>query len=274
MHARLDWSAAATIASREFRDRLRNRWVLAVALVFAVFALAIAWFGMAQQGSVGYRGIDVTIVSLSSLVTYLVPLIALLLGYDAIVGERERGSLELLLSLPITHFELLLGKFAGLAAALAASTALGFGVALLALSNQLDARDAMHFLGFAGSAILLGLAFLSMSLCLSVLAHNRIRASGLAIGLWFLFVLVFDMVLMGVLVLSQGALDSSVFGALLMLNPADVFRLLNIFSSEQVQGLYGLATVMPEHMTSPGLLAGVMLAWIAVPFAIATWRFK
>jgi Cu-processing system permease protein len=79
---------------------------------------------------------------------------------------------------------------------------------------------------------------------------------------------------MGVLVLSQGALDSSVFGVLLMLNPADVFRLLNIFSSEQVQGLYGLATVMPEHMTNPGLLGGVMLAWIAVPFAIATWRFK
>ena len=55
---------------------------------------------------------------------------------------------------------------------------------------------------------------------------------------------------------------------------ADVFRLLNIFTSEQVQGLYGLATVMPEQMTSPGLLAGVMLAWIALPFAIATWRFK
>src|SRR6185369_4501123 len=135
------------------------------------------WFGMAQQGSVGYRGIDVTIVSLSSLVTYLVPLIALLLGYDAIVGERERGSLELLLSMPITRFELLLGKFAGLAAALAVSTALGFGAALLALSNELDGRDAMHFFGFAGSALLLGLAFLSMSLCLSVLACNRIGAS-------------------------------------------------------------------------------------------------
>jgi len=274
MRTRLDWQAAATIASREFRDRLRNRWVLAVGLVFAAFALAIAWFGMAQQGSVGYRGIDVTIVSLSSLVTYLVPLIALLLGYDAIVGERERGSLDLLLSMPITRFELLLGKFAGLAGALAASTVLGFGAALLVLSKQLDARDAMHFLGFAGSAILLGMSFLSMSLCLSVLAQDRIRASGLAIGLWFLFVLVFDMVLMGVLVLSQGALGSGVFGALLMLNPADVFRLLNIFSSEQVQGLYGLATVLPEQMTNPALLAGVMLAWIAVPFAVASWRFK
>jgi len=270
----MDVRQVLTVALKELRDRLRNRWVLAVSLVFTVFALVIAYFGGAQQGAVGLRSIEFTITSLVSLVIYLIPLIALLLGFDAIVGERERGSLELLLTMPITRFELLLGKFGGLAAALAASTALGFGAALLALSNQLDPRDAMHFFGFAGSAILLGLAFLSMSLCLSVLARNRIGASGLAIGLWFLFVLVFDMVLMGVLVLSQGAIDSGVFGALLMLNPADVFRLLNIFSSEQVQGLYGLATVMPEHLTNPGLLAGVMLAWIAIPFAIASWRFK
>jgi Cu-processing system permease protein len=31
---------------------------------------------------------------------------------------------------------------------------------------------------------------------------------------------------------------------------------------------------MPEHMTDPALLVGVMLAWIAVPFAVAAWRFK
>ena len=35
-------------------------------------------------------------------------------GFDAIVGERERGSLDLLLSLPITRLELLLGKYLGL----------------------------------------------------------------------------------------------------------------------------------------------------------------
>jgi Cu-processing system permease protein len=66
----------AVIASKEWRDRLRNRWVLAVALVFAVFALAIAYFGAAQQGQVGFHGIEATIASLASLVIYLVPLIA------------------------------------------------------------------------------------------------------------------------------------------------------------------------------------------------------
>ena len=46
------------VASKEFRDRLRNRWVLAVALVFAVFSLVIAYAGGAQQGTVGLRSLE------------------------------------------------------------------------------------------------------------------------------------------------------------------------------------------------------------------------
>lgn len=274
MSARIEWRQVRIIAAKEFRDRIRNRWVLAVAVIFAMFALAIAYFGSAQQGSVGFRGVDVTVASLVSLVIYLVPLIALILGYDAIVGERERGSLELLLSMPITRFEILLGKYIGLAAALASSTVIGFGAGLLPLAADLAPRDVHHYAGFVLSAILMGMAFLSLSMAVSVAALDRVRASGVAIGLWFFFVLIFDLLLMGALVVSQGTLGSATFAALLMLNPADVFRLLNIFSSEQVQNMYGLATVLPGSLTHPVVLVAIMLAWIVVPFSFANWRFK
>jgi Cu-processing system permease protein len=269
-----DCAQVRIIAGKEFRDRIRNLWVLSVALIFSLFALAIAYFGSAQQGAVGFRGIDVTIASLVSLVIYLVPLIALILGYDAIVGERERGSMELLLSMPITRFEILLGKYIGLSGALAVSTLVGFGAGLLPMSTQLAASDVYHYLGFMFSAILMGMAFLSLSMLVSVLSSDRMRASGIAIALWFFFVLIFDLVLTGALVVSDGNLGSGVFGALLMLNPADVFRLLNIFSSEQVQSMYGLATVMPERLTNPMVLTAIMFGWIVAPFLIARWRFK
>ncbi|MES2319366.1 MAG: ABC transporter permease subunit [Pseudomonadota bacterium] len=269
----VDWGQVRVIAAKEFRDRIRNRWVVAVAIIFALFALAIAYFGASQQGEVGFRSIDVTVASLVSLVIYLVPLIALILGYDAIVGEKERGSLELMLSMPITRFEILLGKYLGLAAALASSTVLGFGAGLLPLASELSRNDLFHYAGFVGSAILMGLAFLSMSMLVSLVALDRVRASGVAIALWFFFVLIFDLLLMGGLVLSQGRLGSGMFAALLMLNPADVFRLMNIFSSEQVQTMYGLATVMPERLTDPKVLLAIMLVWIVVPFYLAHWRF-
>ncbi len=263
-----------TIASKEFWDRIRNRWVLAVALVFTVFALVIAYFGAAQQGEVGFRSIGFTIASLVSLVIYLVPLIALLLGFDAIVGERERGSLDLLLSMPITPLELLLGKFFGLATALAFSSIAGFGLVAMALAPQLDPPALLRYFGFVLSSVLLGLVFLSLALSLSVFAADRTRASGMAIALWFFFVLVFDLLLLGALVASSGAYGGAIFPYLLLLNPADVFRVLNILALEDVRVLYGLATVFPPQLARPWLLIGVMLAWIVAPLAVAAWRFR
>jgi Cu-processing system permease protein len=264
----------AVIAGKEFRDRLRDRWVLAVAVLFTLFALVIAYFGAAQQGAVGLRSIDATIASLVSLVIYLVPLIALILGYDAIVAERERGSLDLLLALPITRLELLLGKFAGLAAALAVATIAGFGLAGMLVVGQAGSGALFHYVGFIVSALLLGFAFLSLAVMLSVLAHDRVRASGLAIGMWFFFVLVYDLLLLGFLVATAGQVGAGFFPVLLLLNPADVFRILNIFTFEEVRQLYGLATVFPEALADPWLLGSLMLGWIAAPLAIAAWRFK
>lgn len=268
------WKLILTLATKECRDRIRNRWILAVAVVFTLFALVIAYFGAAQQGAVGFRSIEMTIASLVSLVIYLIPLIALLLGFDAIVGERERGSLDLLLSMPITRFEILLGKYLGLAAALTLATVAGFGLVAVIWVKQLDANGFFHYTGFVLSAVLLGWVFLSLALMLSVFAQDRTRASGMAIATWFFFVLIFDLILLGALVLSGGQYGGAVFPFLLLLNPADVFRILNIFTLEDVRTLYGLATVMPGSLAEPGLLTSVMVAWVVLPLGIASWRFK
>src|SRR3569623_1311571 len=205
----------ATIAGKEFWDRIRNRWVLAVALVFTAFALVIAYFGAAQQGAVGFRSIDLTIASLVSLVIYLIPLIALVLGFDAIVGERERGSLDLLLSMPITRLELLLGKYLGLAAALTFSTIAGVGLVAIVLSARRDLNALYHYVGFMFSSVLLGCAFLSLAVMLSVFAADRTRASGLAIATWFYIVLDFALLQLGALVVTGGQWGGEVVRCLL-----------------------------------------------------------
>lgn len=274
MSATLQLSQVLALAGKEFRDRFRNRWVLAVAVVFTVFSLLITYFGAAVQGQIGPRSIELTIASLVSLVIYLIPLIALLLGFDAIVGERERGSLDLLLALPITRLELLLGKFLGLAGALTLSTVAGFALVALLLFQQFSYAGLYHYLGFVFSSVLLGLAFLSLAMLLSVLARDRTRASGLAIALWFALVLVFDLLLLGLLVASGGELGGDAFAYLLLLNPADIFRILNIFSLDDVRRLYGLASIVPPALGQAWLMGGAMLVWIVGPLALASWRFR
>ncbi|ALT77186.1 MULTISPECIES: ABC transporter permease [unclassified Roseateles] len=270
----MELSQIFTLAGKEFRDRMRNRWVLAVALVFTAFSLVITYFGGASSGQVGPRSIEFIIASLVSLVIYLIPLIALLLGFDAIVGERERGSLDLLLALPITKLELLLGKYLGLAAALTLSTLGGFALVAALLYQQFGWPGLFHYLGFMFSSTLLGLAFLSLAVLLSVLSRERTRASGLAIALWFFFVLVFDLLLLGALVASSGEFGGEALAYLLLLNPADVFRILNIFSLDDMRTLYGLTSIVPPALAKPWLMGLVMGGWIVVPLLLARWRFK
>ncbi len=270
----IEFKQITTIAQKEFWDRIRNRWVLAVTAIFIFFALVIAYFGASQEGVVGFSSIELTIASLVSLAIYLVPLIALILGYDAIVGERERGSLDLLLALPVTRLELLLGKYLGLSTALTFSIVTGFGLVGLFLSYQINLGALGHYAGFMVSTILMGMAFLSLSFLISVFATNKTIASGTAIALWFFYVLVYDLILLGVLVVTEGQLGGDFFPFLLLLNPADIFRILNIFSLEQVKTLYGLATVFPESLANPWLLSGSILFWIVAPLGVAYWKFK
>ena len=271
---KLELAPIATVAGKEFWDRIRSLWVLAIALLFTVFALAIAYFGGAQQGAVGFRSIGFTIASLVSLVIYLIPLIALLLGFDAIVGERERGSLDLLLSLPITRLELLLGKYLGLAAALTFSTLAGFGLVAMVLARQLDLAGLAAYGDFMLSSILLGCAFLAIAVLLSVVASDRTRASGLAVATWFFFVLLFDLLLLGLLVIGGGRFGGAELPYLLLLNPADVFRVLNVHAIEEVGAQFGLATVFPPELARDGLLYATLVAWCIVPLALAAWRFR
>ena len=88
------------LAGKEIRDGLRNRWIAATILALAGLALTLAFLGSAPVGSISANALSVTVVSLSSLSVYLLPLIALMLAHDALVGELERGTLLLLLSYP------------------------------------------------------------------------------------------------------------------------------------------------------------------------------
>ena len=92
------------ITGKEVRDSLRNRWVLAATLLLAALALSLGFLGSSPTGSVKADPLTITVVSLSSLSIFLIPLIAMLLAYDAVIGEIERGTMALLLSYPVWFF--------------------------------------------------------------------------------------------------------------------------------------------------------------------------
>lgn len=262
------------LAAKEIREGFRNRWVLATTLLLAALALTLALLGSAPTGSVGASRLDVVTVSLASLTIFLVPLIALLLSHDAIAGEAERGTLLLLLAYPVRRTSVILGKFAGQLAILAFATIVGYGVAALAVGRDLVASGWRAFAVMTGASILLGAVFLALGLLASTLVRQRSTAGGIAIGLWLLFVLIYDMAFLGLLVATGGhSLPPLLIDTLLALNPADAYRLLTL-GSGGAGGLTGIGALAGHTALTPPILLAVLLAWIAAPLALAAVIFS
>jgi Cu-processing system permease protein len=266
------------VARKEIQEGLRNRWVLATTLLLAGLALSLTFLGSAPTGTVGVRALDVVIVSLSSLTIFLLPLIALLISHDAIVGEMERGTMLLLLSYPVARWQVLLGKFVGHLSILAFATLLGYGAAagaLLATGAEIDAESWTAFASMIGSSILLGAAFIAVGYLVSALVRERGTAAGIAIGIWLVFVLIYDMALLGLLVVDQGqVLSGGVLNALLLLNPADAYRLFNLTGSAGVSAFSGMAGVAQNATLSPSSLLAALAAWALVPLGLAALAFS
>jgi Cu-processing system permease protein len=266
------------LAGMEIRESLRNRWVLAATLLLMTLALTLTFLGSAPTGTVGVRALDVVIVSLCSLTIFLVPLIALLISHDAIVGEMERGTMLLLLSYPVARWQVLLGKFTGHLAILAFATVLGYGaaaIALLAAGNDVAAESWSAFAVMIGTSVLLGAVFIAVGYLVSALVRDRGTAGGIAIGMWLVLVLIYDMALLGVLVVDQGHLVSAgVLNILLLLNPTDVYRLFNLAGSANVSTFSGMAGLAQAVTLERPVLLLALVAWAALPLALAAVAFS
>lgn len=262
-------------ASAEARIALRNRWVAISIAMMAVFSVVLAVTGSTPTGALGADPLSITIASLTSLAVYLVPLIALLMSFDAVAGEVERGTLPLLLTYPIRRSEILLGKFAAHLAALTLAVAVGYGLAagIAFVSDSGSTAGLPALLRLFWTSILLGAAFLSIGYALSALAKRPGAAAGLVIGLWLVMIVLYDLSLLAAIVANDGGLfTTDVFPWLLIANPADAFRLYNLAASEATAAAAGLggaaATISPLHAL------GSIILWPALAFALATLAFR
>ncbi len=264
------------VAFKEFKDGLRNRWMVAITLIFAICSLGLAYFGSAASGTLGFSSLSSTMVSLSSLAVILIPLIALMIAYHAFVGEYEQGTMLLLQTYPLSKVHMMLGKFVGQGAILAMSSLLGFGIAALAISysSGLPVAEVMiAFSWFILSATLLGWVFIAIAYAISLSVSEKSRAAGLALIIWFFFVLVFDLSLLALLIGTKGDLSGELMTFLLMLNPTDVFRLIN-YQIIQAGELTGVLQVMQESSVSLSSLFLVLIAWIIFPLSLAGLLFQ
>lgn len=263
-----------TVANKEFHDGLRNRWLVSITLIFALLSIGLTYFGAAASGAVGVTSLSTTVASLASLAVFLIPLIALLLSYDSFVGEQESGTLLLLLTYPLSKSQLLLGKFIGQGGIIALATLLGFGASAVVLYVQMgDATILSTFGLFIISAILLGLSFTAIAYLISLSVSEKSKAAGFALITWFLFALAFDLALLALLVGVEEGVTQQGLTQLMMLNPTDIFRLVN-FAGLDSSDVNGALSVAINASLSQMQLFSALIAWVVLPLMLAIFIFK
>ncbi len=267
--------AILPLAMSEVRIALRNRWVAIIIATMVLFSLALAAAGNAPTGVAGIDRLSVTVASLTGLAVYLVPLVALLMGFDAIAGEVERGTLGLMLSYPVSRATLLLAKLMAHLGILALALALGFGsAAIVGFATDASALAGLSaLLRLFWSALLLGACFLGLGYGISAIAGRPGPAAGLAIGVWLVLIVLYDLVLLAAVVADDGGrFTSDLFSWFLLANPADAFRLFNFGASGAAalaSGVGGAAGVIPP------LWALISIAlWPFAAFLLALAAFR
>lgn len=265
------------VMQKEFMDGRRNRWQQSITVLLFLLAIGIAYLGGAVAGQIGFTGLSNTIVSLASLAVLIMPLIALLLSYDAIVGEDESGTLLLLSAYPISKADFFLGKWLGRSAVLAVSLVFGFGCAALVLwlTTETFAMELLSAFGvFIVSALFLGMSFIALGMWISSVSKTRTQAAGIALIVWFFAAVLFDLLVLGGLVLTQGKVESSVLAAVLLLNPTDIFRMINFSLFQDMQSHTGLMRIQQEVGFNVSQLLLAALIWIVLPLLVGFYQFK
>lgn len=263
------------VARKEVRDALRNRWFLLFALAFAALALALSRLSLGSGGTAGYAGYGRTAASLVNLVLLIVPLMGLTLGGASLAAEREHGTLATLLAQPLSRSEVLLGKYVGLALALAAALSLGFGLTAAILAFGGAPVDATTYAALVGYTLLLAAASLSIGFLVSSLSRGVGAAMGAALFLWLFLVFLGDLGLMGTAVTLR--LQPSTLLSSALLNPLEAFRIAAIGAltgTLDVLGPVGAYATRRLGAWLPPTLVAALGAWALFPLLLAAVVFS
>jgi ABC-2 type transport system permease protein len=120
--------------------------------------------------------------------SFLVPLMAIGLGFDAVNGEHNRRTLSRILSQPIYRDALLFGKFlaalATLAVSLIALWLLVIGLGLFLLGVPPGGEEMLRALVFLGVTIAYAGVWLTLAMLFSIVFRSAATAALVTLGLW------------------------------------------------------------------------------------------
>jgi len=253
------------LLKKEIKEALRNRWLIVFSVIYAVLGLSLSYYSILGLSYLGLKAFGRVSAALVNLTLYIVPLMSLSLSGLSLVSDRERNTLEILLSQPVSKTEVALSRYIGITLSIFLSTFLGYGLAAWYLWLVLSSGDIAVFIQLMLITLLLASTLTAVGLLISILSRTRFEALATVLLIWFTLVVLYDLLVIGVTLVA----DLKVFDilSLLIFNPVEAARLLMIQALDPSLLLLGSTGLYISRIMGPWIsfiFSATLLIWTSI----------
>jgi ABC-2 type transport system permease protein len=285
--------SALAVARKDFKAASRSRTLWTVAVLLGMLAALMAY---AYQG---YQTSDIQTVremfrQLGIILSFLLPLVALVASYLSIAGEREDGGIKFLLSLPNTRRDVLLGKLLSRQLLVVCGVVFMFVSAVSVSLARHGTLPVGLVLSLLAITVVYGAVFVGVAVAFSSAVASRSRAIGGSIASYFVLVVlyIFPMVRIPAIVqwLHHGILgmepNLALYDAVKYTSPVTAYqKSLNLVLPEPME-MQVFSRPIPEGVRAsnfepdlPFYLSDefslvVFAVWLVVPLVAGYWLFE
>ncbi len=260
------WTGLWAVVLKEMADHLSSVRMFVLELLIVLTALGTVFaatrtlretvgedpFVYLKIFSLQYSIGDTALPSFVGFMSFLIPLVAIALAFDAVNGEYNRRTLSRVLAQPIYRDAVLMGKFlAGiftLGISLLALWLLVTGLGMLRLGVVPEVREIGRGLAFLFATLAYGGVWLALALLFSVLYRQPATSALATLAVWLFYA-----VFWGILASVIGTVVAS-FGTQDELQQAQFFQFLSRLSPNTLYGESVLALLNPGIRTLGPLL--------------------
>jgi Cu-processing system permease protein len=270
----LNFSAIWAILTYTFKDSIRAKWLLIFAVVFFMLAVNIPMLVLLAARYLPPNYLQVYLTTLVAISFPFIPLLPLPMGAATIVDERESGTLQYVMSNPISKVDFLLGRLGGMLSSTTLVILLGFGIASIMVYN-IDVTAYAPVLTATAMAALLNAIMLGVAMVISVLTKRKSTATGVAIFMWFLFTVLSDLGFLSVVLNLKLGLAATL--PVILLNPVETSRILAVLSlggDASQLGSTGLIINYYLGNNAAAILGGTLVIWLVFFFVLAFILFR
>ncbi len=256
-------TGAVAIARLDLAAIRRSRWIWFCLATYTVLAAVLVTASSRESAILGFTGSSRVLLSFCHALLLALPLIALTATAPVIQRAREDGSLELLLSQPLSPGSWFAATFATRYLALLAPLA----VAMLGIGawGQLAYGDPIPW-PFIARALLISasllFAFAGIGALISAYVRDPARVITYLVVAWALGVALLDFGLIGMLL--RWHVNARVVFGIAIANPVEAARLALLAQLQPDLGTYGPVGFYLAHRIGSGALFALGVAWPAV----------